>query len=89
MAAMGVNTGLIFKSDGSNNPNAPRNSQTPMNRTVVIEKSFTQGSMGDSSSIDFVDFMSPAMMNMPASAICATQSAMFSARDDFAIVVIV
>jgi hypothetical protein len=80
-AATGVSIGLIRNIDGSNRPNAPRISDTPIKRTNHAGTSLAHGSDADNCSMGEVDFMMPAMINIPANNTWTTHKIIFRTFD--------
>ena len=63
---------------GRMSPSAPRNSATPMKRSVPTETSSTHGNLGASLSLGCDIFISPAMRNAAARTPCSTHSTTFT-----------
>ena len=76
-AATGVRTGAMPVNQGTVRPTAPRNSERPINLTVLKEKSLTYGNCFSSFSLGWDNFVIPAKTNIAVSNICIIQSAVF------------
>lgn len=77
-AANGVSCGLILSKEGNSKPSAPSASEMPINRTKISGICPAQGIVTASVAMGCVDFVAPAMRNIPANSTCATHKAILN-----------